>query len=41
MKHSNKCLLKLYVTYFQNLEKNDYYHQKEKKEDFFPSLITR
>lgn len=22
MNHSNKCLLKLYVTYFQNLEKN-------------------
>lgn len=40
MNNSNKCLLKLYVTYFHNLEKNDYYH-KIKKEDSFPSLITR
>lgn len=33
--HSNKCLLKLYVTYFQNLEKIDCY-PPAKKEDSIP-----
>lgn len=30
MNHSNKCLLKLYVTYFQNLEKIDCYPLQKK-----------
>lgn len=36
MNHSNKCLLKLYVTYFQNLEKNWLLLPRQKKEDSIP-----
>lgn len=35
MNHSNKCLLKLYVTYFQNLEKNWLLPPAKKKKILF------